>query len=408
MVRSDTAQAVFWGERAIALAERLDDPDIVSAALGNIGSCTICAGDPVGQARLERSLAIALEHGFERTIAIDYSNLADGNAKRREHALALGYIQEGLAYCVEHDLDLASQSLQASRAQVRLDQGDWAGAGEEVAAILSIPGVSAGSRVTPLTVLGQLRARRGDPGAEAVLDELRDLALTSGEMQRIAPMAAARAEWRWLRGDLAGCAAEARVGVQAALHLQRPWHLGEVAIWLWRGGGTADTVGAVATPYALEMAGDWRGAADAWQQLGCPYEQALALADGDETAQREALALLERLGAAPAAERVRHRLRASGVRGLPRGPRPTTRANPQGLTTRQLQILRLLADGLHNSEIAVRLCTTPKTIEHHVSAVLAKLGARSRAEAVSIAHTSGLIPAPAPTTASTSTPATRA
>lgn len=106
---------------------------------------------------------------------------------------------------------------------------------------------------------------------------------------------------------------------------------------------------------------------------------------GDDTALLAALGILERLGAAPAAAIVRRRLRAAGVRGLPRGARPATRANPLGLTNRQLEILGLLAEGLHNAEIADRLSTTPKTAEHHVSAVLTKLQARTRAEAVRIA-----------------------
>jgi DNA-binding NarL/FixJ family response regulator len=118
----------------------------------------------------------------------------------------------------------------------------------------------------------------------------------------------------------------------------------------------------------------------------------MALIDGNEAAQREALAIFERLGARPAAEIVRRRLRSIGARGLPRGPRPTTKANPLGLTARQQEVLRLLAAGLHNNEIADRLSTTPKTVEHHVSAVLAKLHARSRAEAVRLAYESGLIP----------------
>ena len=142
------------------------------------------------------------------------------------------------------------------------------------------------------------------------------------------------------------------------------------------------------------MAGDWRAAADAWEAIGCPYEQALALMDGDEAAQRTALAIFERLGARPAAEIVRQRLRSAGARGLPRGPRPTTQANPYGLTNRQYEILLLLAEGLRNPEIADRLSTTPKTIEHHVSDVLAKLNVRSRAEAVRLAFQLGLVPQP--------------
>ena len=131
------------------------------------------------------------------------------------------------------------------------------------------------------------------------------------------------------------------------------------------------------------MSGNWRAAAEAWKQVGCPYEEAIALADGDETAQRAALAIFERLGAGPAAERLRHVLRATGVRGIPRGPRPSTKQNPAGLTTRQMEVLALMAEGLGNAEIAERLFTSIRTIDHHVSTILAKLDARTRAEAVS-------------------------
>jgi DNA-binding NarL/FixJ family response regulator len=139
------------------------------------------------------------------------------------------------------------------------------------------------------------------------------------------------------------------------------------------------------------MRGDWRAAAAAWREIGCPYEEAVALADGDEAARRAALEIFERLGAAPAAERLRHALRASGVRGIPRGPRASTRENAAGLTNRQVEVLALMAEGLSNSEIADRLFISPKTVDHHVGAVLAKLDAGTRAEAASIAIHSGLI-----------------
>jgi DNA-binding NarL/FixJ family response regulator len=139
------------------------------------------------------------------------------------------------------------------------------------------------------------------------------------------------------------------------------------------------------------MRGDWRAAAAAWKAIGCPYEEAVALTDGDEAARRAALGIFERLGAGPAAERLRQALRASGVRGIPRGPRASTRENAAGLTNRQLEVLALLADGLSNSEIAERLFISPKTVDHHVGAVLAKLDARTRAEAASRAIHAGLI-----------------
>src|SRR5215510_4594458 len=149
--------------------------------------------------------------------------------------------------------------------------------------------------------------------------------------------------------------------------------------------------GAPAATYALQMSGDWRAAAEAWKQVGCPYEEATALADGDENAQCAALVIFERLGAGPAAERLRHLLRSTGVRGIPRGPRASTKQNPAGLTTRQMEVLALMAQGLGNAEIAERLFTSTRTIDHHVSTILAKLEARTRAEAVSHAFQSGLL-----------------
>jgi DNA-binding NarL/FixJ family response regulator len=119
----------------------------------------------------------------------------------------------------------------------------------------------------------------------------------------------------------------------------------------------------------------------------------MALANGDEAAQRTALEIFVQLGAAPAAEIVRQKLRALGVRGVPRGPRPATKQNPAGLTARQLEVLVLMAEGLQNAEIASRLSTSTKTVDHHVSAVLAKLDARSRGEAVILATQLGMLPA---------------
>jgi DNA-binding CsgD family transcriptional regulator len=170
-----------------------------------------------------------------------------------------------------------------------------------------------------------------------------------------------------------------------------PWLHGEFASWIWRAGGAIEISEKIAAPYALQISGNWRAAAEAWKQVGCPYEEAVALADGDETAQCAALAIFERLGAGPAAERLRHALRSTGVRGIPRGPRPSTKQNPAGLTTRQMEVLALMAQGLGNAEIAERLFTSTRTIDHHVSTILAKLDARTRAEAVSHAFQSGLL-----------------
>jgi DNA-binding CsgD family transcriptional regulator len=152
-----------------------------------------------------------------------------------------------------------------------------------------------------------------------------------------------------------------------------------------------DVVGRLLPAYASHIGGRWREAADAWCELGCPYEQAIALSMGDETAQREALALFDRLGAAPAAQKLRRAMRESGVRRVPSGPRSARRNDPAGLTPRQNQVLKLLAEGLSNSQIAARLQMSPKTVEHHVGAVLAAFEAPSRLRAVQIARERGVL-----------------
>ena len=160
---------------------------------------------------------------------------------------------------------------------------------------------------------------------------------------------------------------------------------GELAFWLWRAGALDAQPADVAAPYAHLLAGDWRRAVAAWQQLGCPYEAAEALSEGDEAARLDALARFDRLGAVQSAARLRRRLREDGVRRVPRGPRASSRAAVAGLTPRQAEVLALLTQGATNAEIAQRLVITPKTADHHVSAVLGKLGVSSRRDAAEAA-----------------------
>ena len=252
------------------------------------------------------------------------------------------------------------------------------------------------ARITALTALGRLRARRGDPGVWDLLDEARTLAAGTGSLQRLAPMHGARAEAAWLEGRADEAAREASTGLPLALAKRITSFAAELLLWCRRGGAREVAIPhyCAAHPFGLEAAGQWQQAADAWTLRQCTYEAACSLAGGDDLAlQRQALATFETLGARPMAERVRQRLRRSGVRGLPRGPRESTRQHPAGLTGKEVAVLTLLASGLRNKEIAERLSRSSRTVDHHLESIFAKLGVATRSEAVSAAYRLGVMAA---------------
>ncbi|HEY7295692.1 MAG TPA: AAA family ATPase, partial [Dehalococcoidia bacterium] len=353
MTAQQNAEAISWGERAIAIGERLGDTAMLSHALNNVGCARLQNGDERGWAQLERSLDLALADNHEEHAGRAYANLAEGALSQLQLDRAQRYFDAGLAYVLDHDVQTYYFCMLGHRPIQLLRQGRWSEASDVAGQLLAHPDLSPLYRIEGLVALARVRARRGDPEVATVLDEALRLAAPIGGAWP-AMVRAARAEAAWLSGDAAGAAAEAQCVYDGTIAKNEHWLVGELALVLKRAGRLDVTPAPAAEPYALQIAGDWRAAAQRWQALGCPYEAAMALADGDEPALREALATFERLGARPAAAIASRRLRALGVRSLPRGPRPATRANAAGLTARELEIWRLLADGLRNAEIARR------------------------------------------------------
>lgn len=386
-----------WGGKAIDLAQRLGDTEILSHAYNNVGTARLNGGDPEGRADLERSLELALAADLQEHAARAYTNLGSSMTRGFDVRSALRYLDAGIAYSEEHDLGSWSRYMTAIRALARLHGGDWTAATEDAQAIIAHPTAAPISRIPALVALGLVRARRGDPDSDRLLAAAHGLALPSGEMQRIGLTTAALAEAAWLKGQPETALDDLRAAYAKAEALPEIWFKSELADWLRRCGAPEahgiPTAG-LAAPFALQMTGDWRGAAECWAAADCPYQQALALVDAvEEEPLRAALAICERLEAAPLAGLIRRRLRSQGVRGIARGAQERTLRNPNGLTRSELKVLGLVAQGRRNAEIASRLFVSEKTVGHHVSAILAKLDVRSRGEAAAAAGRLGLLAA---------------
>jgi DNA-binding CsgD family transcriptional regulator len=337
---------------------------------------------------------VAVAAGFHDHAARALINLATSPLEVRQYGNADQDLERAIAFAQAHEMTGYAQHLLGNRARLRLKQGDWAGAEQDARAALAERVHTAVRVVEALAALSVIQARRGDPAAATTLQEATERAFATSELQWTVPVAAARAEYAWLHGDDRRAAEEAAGTFELAARAGQPWHAGELAMWRWLAGAPPDEPVAVAEPYRLLLAGDWRAAADAWRGLGCPYHRALALGCGDQDqAVAEALALLDGLGARQTAQRLRRQLRQRGHQHVPRGPTRATAANPAGLTGRQVEVLGLLVQGLSNAEIAARLSVSAKTVEHHVSALLAKLGVGSRREAAAAARRLGVSPA---------------
>jgi DNA-binding CsgD family transcriptional regulator/tetratricopeptide (TPR) repeat protein len=394
MLAGDVGATVRWGRQAIEMAREFGDRETEMHALNNVGTALWVGGDAAeGQTRLTQSLDLALADDAHEHAARAYTNLGASGIINWSLPDADRHLRAGITYCADRDLDTWRLYMTAYLARSLAAQGQYAAAERQVARVVRHPHVSPITRVSVLPVTGVLAARRGRDGTDA-LDEALAIALQTGESQRLVPVAVARAEAAWIAGRSSDLVAEIDRAWPAAVARPHPWDLGELSWWLYLADESRPVSAPLAPPFALMLAGEHRDAAAAWEALGCPLWSAYALAFSAEIKDaQDGLDILARLDA-PA---VRHAvLRERHARGLavPRGPRQASRAsraNPAGLTAREAEVLQLLADGLSYAEVADRLVLSEKTVGHHVSAVLRKLGEPTRSRAVAAALRLGVI-----------------
>jgi DNA-binding CsgD family transcriptional regulator/tetratricopeptide (TPR) repeat protein len=379
MLAEDGEQALRWGRRALELATRLGDESTRAHALVNIG-CAKVQRDPGEIETLLEAHALADATGEREDATRALGNLGYVLMSWGMPEAALRYEREALAYAETYEVHTYVSYVTTGLAWLRLRSGDW-----DEAERVTQGEVERGITVVQLlakTVLAELAVRRGDADARNRLTDLAAHADRAEEPQRIMPVIELMTELSLTGGEptpderfeqLAG-QLRARGGLRGRFAVR-------LAAWGAVAGIEIEVEAPASGPYAAMMRRDWRAAADEFGELGWVYDRALMLSLlDDQGALVEAIQIARRLSAAPLMKRVTARMRELGLR-VPRGPRKTTRVNPAGLTARQLEVLALVADGLTNAEIAERLVVSQRTAEHHVAAVLTKLGVATRREA---------------------------
>jgi DNA-binding CsgD family transcriptional regulator/tetratricopeptide (TPR) repeat protein len=382
MLARDIDAAIDYGNRAVRLVEEHQPPGLLARALNAVGSAMWFVDPDQAQVMLERSLAVAKDSDTDDVAAAALCNLGSGSGEVRLYATAERWLRETVTWCEERDLDTNHMYGLAWLSRVLFERGQWPAALSAATRVTASDPGYVPTRIVALTVLGRLRARRGDPDPAALLEQAWDLAIRTGDLQRTWPVAAGRAEAACLAGAVDAIPGLVADTYDDAVRLGHGWAIGELGYWLWRAGGLDAVPADAAEPFALQTRGRSQAAAAEWRRLGCPYEAAVALAESDRLeALNEAYAEFSRLGAWPAADQVARRLRERGERRLPRRPRRATMDNPARLTGRELEVLRLISADLRNADIAARLHISTKTVDHHVSAILTKLGVSTRRDA---------------------------
>jgi DNA-binding CsgD family transcriptional regulator len=377
--------AAEWGRKALVLLDGQDGAEeCLAYALNTVASAQLRSHDvPEAWVLLERSRDIALEHGLESHAARAFLQTASLSLLHRRYADAEVACERGLAYCETHDLDVYLVPFYVRHGYALLETGQWDAADARIATVQQTAPLSRLDATQSTTLQHLIDLRRGRDRSQRYWREMIDGKRAISVGHWFSPLPVACCEAAWLQGDDAQVRRIATQSLELAVTSAEGWRIGQLACWLQRAGGARPQIAqALPAPCEFELEGDVRAAALAWAAIGCNYQQALALLGGDVADLRQALALLDELGAPPAARIARRRLRALGVQNVQRGRSTRTRVDPLGLTAREREVLQLLAQRLSNRAIAERLHRSERTVENHVAALLGKLGVASRNEAV--------------------------
>jgi ATP/maltotriose-dependent transcriptional regulator MalT len=384
MLSDQNALSIFWGEKAITLAKELKDDETLSHALNNVGSAylKVPASKQQGIDMLMKSLEIALKKSYHEHAARAYINLIGNSIILKDYEFAEKASEEGIQYCMDRDLDSWAAYMLSCKARLLLETGNWEQAYAIADKLLANKSYTSIVIIPALTVIATIKMRRGDTDALPLLLEASDLAFEAMELQRIIPVLAALLEYEWLTGERV----VEKEMFESALNLltdtDAEHYKQEFDFWVTKVQKNNYQAKVFYDAYKISDTKAKVKSVAPSEESGCRYAHAIKLFDGGIADKKMAINIIHGLGANRVYEKMKADMRTSGIKNIPRGMRKSTLENPANLTRRELDILFLLKEGLQNKEIAERLFISAKTVDHHISSILFKLDAKSRAKAV--------------------------
>lgn len=378
-------ECIYWGEKAITLAKELNDNAILSYALGNVGSVQIRipAHRQEGLELLQQGLDIALQNSYHEHAGRAYTKLGYNGIIIKDNELANKSIEKGIPYCEENNLDLWRQYLLGVKASLKLETGNWNEASAIADDLIKNEGTPKMIKIFALTVLARIKMRRGDEEELlSILTEAKELAFETTELQRIIRALVAFLEYEWITGQRFIEKEALESTIKMIQEIGNIYDNSEFAFWLLKARKQKLPLKEIYEGYELNSLAKAQKAAALWKKSGFPYNEAFSLFEGNEDDKREAIKIVHDLGASAIYEKMKFDMRSAGIKSIPRGIRKTTRSNPAHLTERELEVLRLMKEGLQNKEIGARLFISSRTVDHHISSIFFKLDVNSRAKAV--------------------------
>jgi len=384
MLSDQIDECLLWGEKAIAIAQELADDEILSHTLNNVGTVQIMR--PLfaqkGRALLQQSLELALKNMYHEHAARAYTNLATTSVAIKDHDFAEKTLDEGIAYCQKMELNSWYAYMSSQLAKLYLNTGRWEQADGLACRLIENELQAPIVKIGALIVLAKIKMRKGYQDALPLLLEAKIKAFETLELQRIIPVLVALLEYEWITGEKYIEQADIDSTIGMMKHMGNIYDNSEFACWLLKARMQPVSLPEIYEGYQMDNQAMAVKAAKLWQQMGCPYEQALALFGGTDVDKKNALMIVQSLGADAVYKKMEREMRSSGIKSIPRGIRKSTRSNAAHLTGRELDVLKSLKEGLQNKEIADKLFISPKTVDHHISSILLKLGVNSRTKAV--------------------------